>query len=323
MSDFEAWVADCHILGIEGDEEFSCQAAVWANSARDFRAQLDLKLKRQGFKTLWLEECLRAPEYIRRHGQQKKIGALARAVHPGHLIELSKMVALDDGTPEEPENYLIVEKIEGVEPLDQQFGVYPKKCVPDALREPLFEKLEPKEGEIEHYGGLENVPPMKTYAILDAAKIQFGNRVIEECEMPFRCLFKGAAAEELKDVAPYLIEVDPEKSFTRSLFTHNPAMPDNMSTVHLWHKEPGIYIRSRDDFDTIWKHFRKFTRVQDENGKWFLFRFWEPRVFNKIPIILEEKMGRKLFSDSMTFISCAAYDHSVSIVKRAANVDGK
>ena len=25
----------------------------------------------------------------------------------------------------------------------------------------------------------------------------------------------------------------------------------------------------------MWKHFRKFTKVQDEGGKWFYFRFWE------------------------------------------------
>lgn len=30
--------------------------------------------------------------------------------------------------------------------------------------------------------------------------------------------------------------------------------------------------------DDMWRHFRKFTRIQDEDGKWFYFRFWENPV---------------------------------------------
>jgi hypothetical protein len=79
-------------------------------------------------------------------------------------------------------------------------------------------------------------------------------------------------------------------------------MPDNMSTVHLWHKEPGIYVRSRADFEDLWKHFRKFTRVQDESGKWYYFRFWEQRAFRKIPDVLGEETGKRLFIEDMHFI---------------------
>jgi len=45
----------------------------------------------------------------------------------------------------------------------------------------------------------------------------------------------------------------------------------------MWDKEPGIYMRSRGSLEDMWKHFRKFTKVQDETGKWFYFRFWEAR----------------------------------------------
>lgn len=272
MNEREAWIADCHILGIEGDEEFSCQAAVWADSASEFRAQLDLKLKAQGFKTLWLEECLKAPEYVRRHGHQQKIGALARAVHPGHLVELSKVVAVDDGAEVEPESYLIIEEIEGVEPLDQQFGIHPKKSVPDAVHDALFDPSDPTEAELEHYGDAEAVPSMRTYAILDAAKVLHLPMLLASSDLKHRCLFKGDAADELKNVAPYLVELEDGNTFTRNLFT-SAGMPSNM-----WDREPGIYIRSRAQFDDIWKHFRKFTRVKDANNKWFMFRFWDGRA---------------------------------------------
>ncbi len=42
----------------------------------------------------------------------------------------------------------------------------------------------------------------------------------------------------------------------------------------LYEKELGIFIRSRASLTELRKHFRKFTRVQDEQGKWYYFRFW-------------------------------------------------
>ncbi|MFV0292160.1 MAG: hypothetical protein ACK5II_02655 [Paracoccus sp. (in: a-proteobacteria)] len=45
------------------------------------------------------------------------------------------------------------ETIDGVEPLDAQLGVFPKKTVPDALRDALFGQPEPTTAEIEAAGG--------------------------------------------------------------------------------------------------------------------------------------------------------------------------
>ena len=33
------------------------------------------------------------------------------------------------------------------------------------------------------------------------------------------------------------------------------------------------------DMEDVYQHFRKFTKVQDENGKWYFFRFWEGSTF--------------------------------------------
>ncbi|NVK12707.1 MAG: DUF4123 domain-containing protein [Rhodobacteraceae bacterium] len=173
---------------------------------------------------------------------------------------------------------LHIEDIPGVAPLDAQFGAWPLKTVPDALLEPLFGQPEagPAGAGAADKGEAEEPASLKTYALIDAAKLHAGFDEIQNCGLPFRCLFQGEAAEELKDAAPYLVELAPEARFTRTLFTHIPGAPAHLSTLHLWHKNPGIFIRSRADFDTVWKHFRKFTRIRDENGKWFFFRFWEP-----------------------------------------------
>lgn len=163
-----------------------------------------------------------------------------------------------------------VDVIEGIEPLDTQIGVLQKRAVPDVLRDVLFGQPEPTASEIEAAGGdASAVPPMRTDAILDAAKVVNLPDLLEDSGLEHRCLFKGDAYDEMKDVAPWLVRLEEGNGFTRNLFTLSDA------PWHLWSTEPGIYVRSRHDFDSLWRHFRKFTRVQDEAGKWFYFRFWD------------------------------------------------
>ncbi|MGH1454831.1 MAG: DUF4123 domain-containing protein [Paracoccaceae bacterium] len=38
-------------------------------------------------------------------------------------------------------------------------------------------------------------------------------------------------------------------------------------------------VRSERDLNQVWQHLRKFTRLRDDAGKWFYFRFWEPGLF--------------------------------------------
>ena len=274
MSGFEAWIGNCHLSKIEGEEEYQCQTAVWADSYDSFQARLAQHIESSGLKILWLEECHPVSQYLQRHGNPHKIGALARAVHQGHHVELSKLVAVGEaGEPEPPGSYLIIEEIEGVEPLDLQFGVHPCKTVPDSLYEPLFGQPEPIEAEIAQYGSAEAVPPMRTYAILDAAKMPYLlTGFIERSELPAQSLFQGDTAEELKEHAPYLVELTEDNDFTAKLLTG----PKGVNG--LWEKELGVYVRSRAEFAELRRHFRKFTRMQDAEDKWYYFAFWEPSM---------------------------------------------
>lgn len=153
---------------------------------------------------------------------------------------------------------LQIETIDGVEPLDAQLGVTEFKTVPDALYEPLF--------------GQPDDTNLHTYAILDAAKVPNLPELLEVSGLEHRCLFKGDAYDELKDVAPWIVQLEDENNFTRNLFTRSDA------PWHVWDNEPGIYLRSGGTLDDMWKHFRKFTRIQEENGKWVYFRFWDVKL---------------------------------------------
>ncbi|UWQ79509.1 DUF4123 domain-containing protein [Leisingera sp. S132] len=149
-----------------------------------------------------------------------------------------------------------------VEPLGTQFGADQPKTVPDILHPAIFGQP-----------GLGDEPEGKrrlnTYALLDAAKVPALLELLETSGLEHRCLFKGTAYDELKEAAPWIVRLEEGNSFTRSLFTHSDA------PWHLWDAEPGLYLRSRGTLEQMWQQLRKFTRVRDENGKWFYFRFWE------------------------------------------------
>ncbi len=232
---------------------------------------------------------------------------------PWSLEAIEKLNAQQDETAPA----LSIETIEGVEPLGDQWGVWPPKTVPDALRAPLFGQPEPTEAEIEHYGGAEAVPPMQTYAILDAAKIFGLPEMLAPSGLEHRCLFKGEAYDEMKDVAPWIVRLEEDNDFTGRQFT------EGKPPWCMWGKDVGIYVRSRADLNILWGHFRKFTKVQDENGKWYYWRFWEPAALIKAGES-RRRISKLLYSPQDSFvvtgpgmsciIKCSGTDRTAKVI---------
>jgi len=269
MNALRSWLGKCHLVKENDEEEepYKCCAGVWCRDRREFDLALRAFLTAQNLRLIWSEEVLPAGEWVHKHPTEKDAFELARMVHAANIVELGALSAIGQKATEGNQRYLLIEEIADVEPLDNQFGLLgdDKLTVPEILQEPLFGQPDPTEAEA--------VPFLNTFAILDAAKVTNLLTLLETSGLKFRCLFKGKAYDELKDVAPYIVELQDNNTFTRNLFT-SAGMPANM-----WDKEPGIFVRSAGSLDDMWKHFRKFTRVQDENGKWFYFRFWEPLLF--------------------------------------------
>lgn len=280
---------------MQGDE--TVLASVWCADREGFDAGLRPVIEAEGAWFFWTDEVLHAELFIARHPTSGG-GELARQVHPaapvafGPRRTLTKAVAALP-TPESP---LQITEIPGITPLDAQLGIWPKKTVPDALREPLFGQPAPIDADITRYGSAEAVPPLKTYAILDAAKVPLLPQMLEMSGLTYRCLFKGEAYDELKTVAPYIVELTEDSDLTRQLFTRS-GMPADM-----WDKEPGIYVRSRGTLEDMWRHFRKFTRVQDEKGKWYYWRFYAPESVRNIVAAFDERQFDQ-FCKNVTLIA--------------------
>ncbi|MEL7182042.1 MAG: DUF4123 domain-containing protein [Pseudomonadota bacterium] len=143
---------------------------------------------------------------------------------------------------------LTVEPIEGVEPL----------TVPGRLHEILFGVSKGEPG-----------PQRHVYAVLDAAKVPGLPEMMEASSSEHACLFQGQFEEEMGDFAPWLVELSHDDPLTRNVFTAGDA------PWHLWNRAPGIIVGADAEMTAVRRHLRRFTRVQDRRGKWFMFRFWE------------------------------------------------
>ncbi|MDI6766167.1 MAG: DUF4123 domain-containing protein [Bacteroidota bacterium] len=77
-------------------------------------------------------------------------------------------------------------------------------------------------------------------------------------------LYRGVSKEELEEVGPYLCNVNTE--FYKWIFENG------------WGKSDGIFISAQVSFAELYKHFRHFLIVQDEDGNKLYFRFYDPRV---------------------------------------------
>ena len=166
---------------------------------------------------------------------------------------------------------LDIATVAGIEPLGDQRGIHDKVCVPEALMEILFGQPEPTRAEIAAAGGdASAVAPMGTFAIVDAAKLKGIALTIGGYGLEHQCLYQGTAYEELRDVAPWIVQLKPDSTFTRNLFTQGDAR------WHLWDAKAAIFLRSRGSVDALAKHFRKFTQPQLEGGERLFFRFYDP-----------------------------------------------
>lgn len=215
---------------------------------------------------------------------------------------------------------LQIEQIDDVEPLDAQFGVDQPKTVPDVLYEAVFGQPDLTEAALAADGGdLGKLPALYTYAILDAAKVMNLPEMLDSSGLEHRCLFKGAAYDEMKDVAPWIVRLEEGNTFTRNLFTQSDA------PWHFWDDEPGICLRSPVSLNALWKHLRKFTRLRDQKTRWHFFRFWEglliePLHNNPHQFPMYQKSIAQIMADLVPLIVSVTSRISVRITQPDPNI---
>lgn len=143
---------------------------------------------------------------------------------------------------------------------------------------------------LDDHGPADQLPPLDSFGLLDAARAPYLPDLLESSGLEWCSLFNGAAAEEFREAAPYLVRIYENDKFTRRLFSDS-GMPND-----LWTAAPGIFLRSRKSMDELRRQFRKFTRIQMEDKKWYYFRFWELAAIQHATSEAGAELFRRLWS---------------------------
>jgi hypothetical protein len=293
------WISTAYLQQSPSTDKFVALLA-FADSRETFEQLVKTTFNSEQTHYQYQLSPLKAEIFFQRHGQMW-LAYQANGLKEGEV----RVVELVGDKPKEnfasETNYLLCHQINNVKLLDRQFGRHPQIFAPDEIFKLLFPNT-PIPPDMTQLGWSENhqepvfpspvwdentlkkditlfgepLPELKCYFILDANK----HKLLEP--ESFHCrienLFQGEFAEITKEIGPYLVEVIPSPDYKAEselmgLFSDEGAM-----TRFNWHEELGIFIHSRYDFDTVLHHLRHFPVMKDENGKWFFFRFYDPKV---------------------------------------------
>lgn len=181
---------------------------------------------------------------------------------------------------------LSIKTIDGVQPLDLQFGELEPICVPESLKKIVFDQ------------GEEEIP-MGTFALIEGARYPNLSERLESSGLEYRCLFTGKAQDSLGDVGPWIVRLENNHPFTQALFTRDPK--DNLGRA-LWDSDTFTLIRSPVSLQGLWRHFRKFTQVTDEaTNKRLFFRFYAPETLCTFVTNMEKKDLQDLLKGCVLF----------------------
>ena len=293
------WISTAYLQESPSTDKFVALLA-FADSRETFEQLVKTTFNSEQTHYQYQLAPLKAEIFFQRHGQMW-LAYQANGLKEGEV----RVVELVGDKPKEnfasETNYLLCHQINNVKLLDRQFGHHPKVFAPDEIfkllfpntptppnmtqlgwsenhQEPLFPSPVWDENTLKKDIALfgEPLPELKCYFILDANKHKLLEPETFHCRI--ENLFQGEFAEITKEIGPYLVEVIPypdykAESELMGLFSDEGAM-----TRVNWHEELGIFIHSRYDFDTVLRHLRHFPVMKDENGKWFFFRFYDPKV---------------------------------------------
>jgi len=104
------------------------------------------------------------------------------------------------------------------------------------------------------------------YAVLDGASVENLLTALYTQQPHYECLYRGELEPDIAEVAPYLVCLEPDASFTRWVVDEG------------WGNHWGVFAQSAATLDELRRHFRKFLVVHDAEGNPLLFRYYDPRV---------------------------------------------
>jgi hypothetical protein len=107
-----------------------------------------------------------------------------------------------------------------------------------------------------------------TFVILDGASVPGLPETLHRLQPEHECLFRGELEPDMREVAPYLVRLEPDSEFSDWVIEKG------------WGKHWGIFALSPADLRTMRQHFRSLLVVYDPEGNPRRFRYYDPRVLS-------------------------------------------
>lgn len=123
-------------------------------------------------------------------------------------------------------------------------------------------------------------PPLRAYALIDAAQSPDIAICLDAFNSPARCLFDGEVGDDLAEVAPWLVEL------TRFDDTWDWFLEDGYG------KNWGILMHSRLELPRLKTQLKRFLKITDEKGETFFFKYYRPKHLNAyLPVFDDVQMA--------------------------------
>ncbi|WP_018652932.1 DUF4123 domain-containing protein, partial [Actinobacillus capsulatus] len=282
MAESQLWVGYYQLIYLaQPQDSYFGHLIGFAQSRDEFQQKIEhYKIQYQCKLTSQLAP-LPAITWFQRHGHQAAIFAQAQQLKAD---ELRFLLAQQENHRTDETRYLIEESTT-IAPFVQQptllygFATYlPEKLINHPFFEQLTSTNNPKEGLYYPNPTFQaNEQDRRYYAVIDGVK-SFTLPQLSEHEGKTESLYKGELRDKMDNNAPYLAQLtvtDYETSpFVQLLFTQA-----EQPWLGAWDDNPAIFIRSRQSFEAVSYHLRKFIHLYSEqNEKWYFFRFYDPII---------------------------------------------
>jgi hypothetical protein len=133
-------------------------------------------------------------------------------------------------------------------------------------------------------------PDLRPYAVLDGAAANGLLALLRKHNPPHVCLYRGELPEDVAEVAPYLVELQPGEPVTQAILSQG------------WGNHWGIFAQTPVDLREMRKHCRTFLMVNDPDGKPLYFRYYDPRVLRSFLPLCNTREAATIFGPVRSYL---------------------
>ena len=148
----------------------------------------------------------------------------------------------------------------------------------------------------------------RLYAILDGARNEGIYAAVATAGCAYECLYPGELAPDMAEVAPYLVSLSADDSFTRWIIEKG------------WGNSWGVFVRTPAELRLLRQHMRSLATVYSPDLKPMYFRFYDPRVLRAhLPACKADELAR-FFGPVSSFL---LEDDNPGALLHLSNASGK